>query len=627
MEQFSNKIRLIFLPFLYIALSVVIGYTFLHWLLLIKLNAFQVDEDIVNFIAPFIIPWIPNLIWLRPRIKLLKLNVSGRKDPVMAYLLLAWIAMAIPAIISQEYVVTATGKLTALDHISQIDKLPPTKYYTVKHYFISKRLVRAKTEFIVSGKHNEDLDMVIYAPCPIFDHKHAGDSVKFLGTGHEGDSSKLKKALIVLNGRVIPLDEMTRIDPHKIIHITVLKGNAAMPIYGEDAKYGAVIIQAKDDDALPVDVAPPDAIEVDTPAAWLAVKYDKTISNNASNAEKDAAYKNFAAQSQADFNAKDLNRFQYLDKMNYSKNLRGFLAAVRSHARGFESNNIIILLPVNEPFEARNGNKPNWILGTFAIGSIAFLITLLFAPLRTDAVDIDLKEQQTKERENTLLWAKGLFSYKSGLKATRLLIGLNLLIFIIMVCSGLGFISFSGEELLKWGANYRPLVAEGQYWRLFTCMFLHGGLMHVLFNMYGLFFVGIFLEPLIGSKKYIFAYIITGLLSSLASVWWHPATVSVGASGAIFGMYGVFFALLTLNFFPAQSKRVFLINTGVFIIYNLLYGLAGGIDNAAHIGGLLSGLLLGYAMYPFLKDKVLRQHGGDTTQQIVDELTNKTKSD
>jgi membrane associated rhomboid family serine protease len=97
-------------------------------------------------------------------------------------------------------------------------------------------------------------------------------------------------------------------------------------------------------------------------------------------------------------------------------------------------------------------------------------------------------------------------------------------------------------------------------------------------------------------------YLITGIAASLTSLWWHPATVSIGASGAIFGLYGVFLALLTTKFFPPIFKKSFALSIVVFVGGNLLIGLSGGIDNAAHLGGLVSGLIAGYLLYPFLKD-------------------------
>ncbi|HEX2935912.1 MAG TPA: rhomboid family intramembrane serine protease [Bacteroidales bacterium] len=178
-----------------------------------------------------------------------------------------------------------------------------------------------------------------------------------------------------------------------------------------------------------------------------------------------------------------------------------------------------------------------------------------------------------------------------------------MIIFLVMVFSGLGLISFRGADLLNWGANFRPNVLHGEYWRLFTSTFLHGGLMHLLMNMYGLLFIGLFLEPILKSKRFILLYVITGIIASVSSIWWHTATVSIGASGAIFGMYGIFLALLLTKLFPKDFQKSFLASTLVFVGYNLLYGLTGGIDNAAHTGGLVSGMLIGYLIYPQLKEE------------------------
>ena len=129
--------------------------------------------------------------------------------------------------------------------------------------------------------------------------------------------------------------------------------------------------------------------------------------------------------------------------------------------------------------------------------------------------------------------------------------------------------------------------------------------MHLLANMYGLLFVGIFLEPLLAPVKYLAIYLVTGVLASLASIWWYDATVSVGASGAIFGLYGVFLALLVTKVYTAAFAKSFLLSTVVFVGFNLLMGLTGGIDNAAHLGGLISGIVIGLVLSPSLKK---RQH-------------------
>jgi rhomboid protease GluP len=109
------------------------------------------------------------------------------------------------------------------------------------------------------------------------------------------------------------------------------------------------------------------------------------------------------------------------------------------------------------------------------------------------------------------------------------------------------------------------------------------------------------LEPRLGTTRFVGAYILTGIAASITSLWWHDLTISAGASGAIFGMYGVFLAMLTTNLIEKSARKALLTSIGVFVLYNLVNGLKGGIDNAAHIGGLASGLIVGYAFYPSLK--------------------------
>jgi membrane associated rhomboid family serine protease len=164
-----------------------------------------------------------------------------------------------------------------------------------------------------------------------------------------------------------------------------------------------------------------------------------------------------------------------------------------------------------------------------------------------------------------------------------------------MVLAGLGVASFRTSDLLNWGANYSLLVRQGQWFRLVTSMFVHGGLFHLAMNTYGLLFAGLFLESMLGTGKFAFAYLFTGIAASIVSILVHPNTVTLGASGAIFGLYGVLLVLLFVkDFGRALTKDPLLMNVAIFIGVNLLIGsLAIGIDNAAHVGGLLSGILLG----------------------------------
>lgn len=186
--------------------------------------------------------------------------------------------------------------------------------------------------------------------------------------------------------------------------------------------------------------------------------------------------------------------------------------------------------------------------------------------------------------------------YENGsLTVTYTIIVINILVFMIMGLQGAGVFEANGLVHLRWGSNYGPLTASGDWWRLITATFLHFGILHLAFNMFALFFIATYIEPTLGKLRFISLYLCTAALASLASLCWHKVPVnSAGASGAVFGMYGAFIALLTAKLVSKKVSRVLLISMLAFVAYNLVSGITKGIDLASHTGGLVSGLLIGY---------------------------------
>ena len=123
---------------------------------------------------------------------------------------------------------------------------------------------------------------------------------------------------------------------------------------------------------------------------------------------------------------------------------------------------------------------------------------------------------------------------------TPVVVGLNVLVFAAMAFSTKKLGQFTPQELLNWGANFGPLTVNGQWWRLFTALFVHFSLLHVLLNMWALWNVGSLTERLFGRGTLLFLYVAAGVLASLTSIAWDPSHSSVGASGAIFGIFGAF---------------------------------------------------------------------------------------
>jgi rhomboid protease GluP len=156
------------------------------------------------------------------------------------------------------------------------------------------------------------------------------------------------------------------------------------------------------------------------------------------------------------------------------------------------------------------------------------------------------------------------------------------------------------RTLVQLGAQVNLLVAAGQYWRLITAMFLHIGLAHFAFNMYALFILGRDLEGFYGFLRFAAIYFISGLAGNVAYYAAGPNAVSAGASGAIFGLIGAEIAFLVSNRSLFGSfRRQRLLNLAFLVVVNLAFGFMGrGINNLAHVGGLVSGLALGFALTP-----------------------------
>ena len=133
----SQKIRQLFIPFLIISLAFIGIYSLLNWFFCIRNPLLTPKEEYVEFWGPAILAWIPVLIWIRPRLRLLNMK-SKKGDRTFGFLFVAAIMIAIPTGFLQNYLKLATGKLTVLNSVGQIDKKHITKYYDIKHYYVAK---------------------------------------------------------------------------------------------------------------------------------------------------------------------------------------------------------------------------------------------------------------------------------------------------------------------------------------------------------------------------------------------------------------------------------------------------------------------------------------------------------
>jgi rhomboid protease GluP len=188
--------------------------------------------------------------------------------------------------------------------------------------------------------------------------------------------------------------------------------------------------------------------------------------------------------------------------------------------------------------------------------------------------------------------------FRRGYVVTPVLLILNVGIWLAMVLTGVHFMEPTGESLVNWGSNYGELTLNGEPWRMVTGCFIHIGIIHLLLNMYALLSLGEMLENLLGSMRFAVLYLVCGISGSALSLWWNDGMMNAaGASGAIFGLAGIFLALLTTNLLQPDVRGPMLKSMLAFVGYNLIFGLMGRIDNAAHIGGLLGGMIGGYCVW------------------------------
>lgn len=178
-------------------------------------------------------------------------------------------------------------------------------------------------------------------------------------------------------------------------------------------------------------------------------------------------------------------------------------------------------------------------------------------------------------------------AYRRQFPVIVAILALQALVFLVMTLNG-G--TTNADVLIRFGAKVNVLINEGQWWRLITPIFIHIGLMHLFFNSFALYIFGPTAEWLFGRLRFVLFYVLTGIVGNVASYIFNPLAISAGASGAIYGLFGMYVYLYL------RARRFVGPDTGkgilVLVLINLVISFGQGIDLAAHLGGLISGFLL-----------------------------------
>ncbi len=221
-----------------------------------------------------------------------------------------------------------------------------------------------------------------------------------------------------------------------------------------------------------------------------------------------------------------------------------------------------------------------------AIGSSSVMISDEESELGMEEQVNYYRSQLDANLKNKKDEAEGVFSNGRPF-LTYFLLGINIVIFLLLELNGS---SKSTETLIRFGAKYNPAIIEnGEWWRIISSMFLHIGFLHLFMNMFAVYYLGIAVERIYGSIRFIIVYFLAGIGGGLASFAF-TTNISAGASGALFGLFGA------LLFFGLTHKKIFFQTMGksllIIIGINLVFGfMVPQVDNGAHLGGLITGFI------------------------------------
>ena len=266
----------------------------------------------------------------------------------------------------------------------------------------------------------------------------------------------------------------------------------------------------------------------------------------------------------------------------------------------------IFLEPVNDDFSKRYQGEQKWFFITLIGSQLVLFIIFLFLRIDLGRLEKYRKNISTPEDEELKEFLTFIIPNK-GHYITSSMIILNLLVFIAMVSSGVSIMNPLTKDLMQFGALRYQEVMAGEYWRILTAGFIHIGIIHLIMNLFSLIITGSIVEAVIGRWRFLLLYLVTLIGGNINSLYWSHTGASAGASGAVFGLMGWMISQIILNKKDEGdgSRLAYIIIVLVFGGVTLVVGLFNNSNNAAHLGGMAVGILmgLGFAFYDWLFPK------------------------
>jgi|GEM_PF-725115 len=284
-------------------------------------------------------------------------------------------------------------------------------------------------------------------------------------------------------------------------------------------------------------------------------------------------------------------RAVYFKRITKSEEYNNFMRAI---SEKWKNNNPVFLKPEYNNYEKRTSGMLEWSLSTFSFFNVFLSLLFWFSPYKVK--DFSSKRAVKLAKRININQIKTFLVFcrpSQGIYFTLITIYLNIIVFIIMLSQGGDLFTLNTADMVKWGGSIKSLTLGGEYYRLIFSLFIHSGFQHLILDMIYLFIIGIFLESSSGTFTVAIIYLLSGIAGGLNSLYFHGSYfVSIGASGAIFGLFGFFLALIITKNTDRGVKEL-LIPLVVFISINLFIGLFGIIDLAGYIGGIVFGFVSG----------------------------------
>jgi len=487
-----------------------------------------------------------------------------------------------PVVVTQFLLLVAYGRLYRymINHSDLVkfdwiwlDLAFPALIVAIIHFVVLKRGIRLLKFNYVSSDWKEIYHMIAFAtaalPTIIAAHYLKNSEGELISVDHPREILKLDKERFF-----------------RIPHYSLDKGNGGIFYevrnsgkYNQYLSFGAFIcspIKFQD--------------SISSEKVWVGVRYYDKISSRSDSAVKEERFQQFTAESRGKYRDAPSRRVRYFEKILAGSNRDNYLEAIDVSPIDIGSGDSIVILKMKyEPFNDRGERTLAWLYRVTIGSDLLWFLMLIFPGMKDKET---AAEKRSRKRMNADLWK--ILTPSKELLVIPIVFHLNLLVFLAMVISGVSLVHPSSGELIQWGALFKPLVRDGEWWRMITCAFLHAGVLHLILNLGVLLLTGVFIEFNMSNLSLAITYLLSILGGSAASLWWNDATVAVGASGAIFGILGCILVLALRNRFEGIERSYLVRMVTIYIGINLFFGFSGGIDNAAHIGGLLTGAICGF---------------------------------